>query len=491
MTTQTGEELFIGIDVGTGGVRAAAVAATGELVAQGRCDLPASPPCEVEGGHEQDPGSWWQCLCRAATELTGKLGELGIDPARLRGLAVDGTSGTLVCVDATGLPTRPALMYNDARSGVQAEQLNELAGDSTRQLGYRFEPSYALAKILWVRDCDPDAFARTARCIHQADYVQSRLVGKQLASDYSNALKTGYDLIGECWPAWMERLDGVVERLPDIVAPGTRVGEVGAEGARATGLPKGLPVVAGATDGTAGCLASGLRRPGEYNTTLGTTLTFKGLSDHPCRHPQGLVYSHKLPGDRWLPGAASNTGGEWMSTLFAEADLPAMDAAAESLFPLAIATYPLVRTGERFPFKAPQAVGFCAPVPSTDTEQYAAYLQGTALVERLAYEVLDQVAGTSGGDVYSTGGGSRSDVWMQCRATVTGRITHRPECPESAFGSAVLAAAGTAIGDLWRAVRAMVRIETAFDPDPTQARQYEDLYGQFCAALRERGYTSQ
>jgi len=489
VTQQTDGDLFVGIDLGTGGVRAAVVAATGELVAQGSCDLPPSPPCEVEGGHEQDPDSWWQSLCRAVTELTGKLRELGIDPARLRGLAVDGTSGTLVCVDGAGQPVRPALMYNDARSGAQAEQLNELAGDSTRQLGYRFEPSYALAKILWVRDCDPDAFARTARCIHQADYVQSRLVGKQLASDYSNALKTGYDLIEERWPAWMEGLEGVLERVPEIVAPGTRVGEVGADGAQATGLPRGLPVIAGATDGTAGCLASGLLRPGDYNTTLGTTLTFKGLSERPCRHPEGLVYSHKLPGDRWLPGAASNTGGEWMGALFAGVDLPSMDEAAAPLLPVAMVAYPLARRGERFPFKAPQAMGFCAPVPAAGAEHYAAYLQGTALVERLAYDVLDQVAGTSGGAVYSTGGGSRSDVWMRCRASVTGRVVHRPRCPEAAFGSAVLAAAGTAGGDVWQAVRDMVRIETAFDPDPTQARQYGDLYGQFCAALQERGYT--
>jgi len=418
-----------------------------------------------------------------------KIGECGVDPARLQGVAVDGTSGTLVCVDGAGRPARPALMYNDARSGDQAEQLNELAGDSTRQLGYRFEPSYALAKILWVRDCDPDAFARTAGCVHQADYVQSQLTGRQLASDYSNALKTGYDLIEERWPAWMEGLDGVLERLPEIAAPGTRVGEVGEDGARDTGLPRGLPVVAGATDGTAGCLASGLRDPGDYNTTLGTTLTFKGLSEAPCRHPEGLVYSHKLPGNRWLPGAASNTGGEWMGVLFPGADLVAMDAAAAPLLPVAAIAYPLSRTGERFPFKAPRAAGFCAPELVAGAERYAAYLQGTALVERLAYDVLDQVAGTSGGSVYSTGGGSRSEVWMRCRANATGRVVHRPECPESAFGSAILAAAGTAGGDVWEAVRAMVRIDTAFEPDPAQTRQYEDLYGQFCAALRERGYT--
>jgi len=482
------QELFLGIDLGTGGVRAVAAAASGRVVAQASVDLPPSPAHPVPEGHEQDPEAWWRALCAATGRLMGDLRGAGLSAEALQGLAVDGTSGTLVCVDAAGEAVRPGMMYNDGRATAEADALNELATDLCDKLGYRFAASYALAKLLWVRDREPEAWARTAVCLHQADFAVGRLTGRFDLTDYSNALKTGYDLVEEVWPAWLDGLDGVRERLPQVVAPGERIGVVTATAAAQTGLPAGLPVVAGATDGTAGCLASGVRRPGDYNTTLGTTLTFKGVSRALCRHPDGLIYSHKLPGGLWLPGAASNTGGEWMAAMFPGADLQAMDAAAESLLPGAAVAYPLARTGERFPFRSGGAVGFCEPEPASQVERYAAHLQGTALVERLGYEVLDAVAGTTGGEVYGTGGGSRSDVWMQCRADATGRTYHRPSCPESAFGCAVLAAAGTRFGEVWAAVEAMVRVEASFEPRPERRQGYDEAYGRLVEELRTRGY---
>ena len=273
-----------------------------------------------------------------------------------------------------------------------------------------------------------------------------------------------------------------------MVAPGTEVGSISTTAAAETGLPKGLRVVAGATDGTAACLASGVRRPGDYNTTLGTTLVLKGLSRRICRHPDGLIYCHKLPDGLWLPGGASNTGGEWIGTMFPGADVRAMDAAAQRRLPVEYVAYPLVRSGERFPFLSDTAEGFFLPQPDDTVDRYVACLQGVAFLERLAYDVLDGVAGTTGGEVFSTGGGSRSAVWMQCRADVTGRVLHRPACPESAFGSAVLAAAGSPDGGLSEAIGRMVHVRKTFSPATGRAEHYHGLYQRFCRALNERGY---
>lgn len=109
-------------------------------------------------------------------------------------------------------------------------------------------------------------------------------------------------------------------------------------------------------------------------------------------------------------------------------------------------------------------------------------------MERLAYDVLDQSAGAADGAVYGTGGGSRSDVWMQCRADATGRTIHRPPAAESAFGAAVLAAAGTVCAGLDEAVRQMVRVERSFSPDPGRAAVYRALYERFRGELAKRGY---
>jgi xylulokinase len=379
-------------------------------------------------------------------------------------------------------------MYNDPRPGGEADALNAAAGDFCGKLGYKFNASFALTKIAWLRSQEPAVFAQAARFIHQADYVVEQLTGQPAITDYSNALKTGYDLIDERWPAWIDEYLGIAARLPRVVAPGVAIGSVSAGAARATGLVPGLSVVAGASDGTAALLASGVRRPGDYNTTLGTTLVFKGISSRICRHPDGLIYCHKLPGGWWLPGAAGNTGAEWIAAMFPGADVQALDEAAAARLPIRCLAYPLVRSGERFPFLAPKAEGFFLPESPEPVDRYAACLQGVGLLERLGYQTLDAAAGASGGEVFSTGGGSRSDVWTQCRADATGRLIHRPACGESAFGAAVLAAAGSYYNGIGEAIQRMVRVDRSFEPERRLAPIYDELFEQFCAELRRRGY---
>lgn len=480
--------LFLGIDVGTGGVRALAVSETGVVVAQASVPFDQAVLAPQLGRHEQPPAAWWEAVCGATSKLVDDLKAAGASPDQLAAVAIDGTSGTLLALDSAGRPLRPAMMYNDPRAAAEADEINRLAGPFCDKLGYRFRSSFALAKIVWLGNHEPATFDKTARFVHQADWILGRLRGEAGVSDSSNALKTGYDLVDECWPAWIGQLPGVIDRLPRVVAPGTEVGSVCTTAATETGLPKGLHVVTGATDGTTACLASGVRRPGDYNTTLGTTLVLKGLSRRICRHPDGLIYCHKLPGGLWLPGAASNTGGEWIGTMFSGADVRAMDAAAQPRLPVEHVAYPLVRPGERFPFLSDTAEGFFLTQPDDPVDRYAACLQGVAFLERLAYDVLDGVAGTVGGEVFSTGGGSRSAVWMQCRADVTGRVLHRPAWAESAFGAAVLAAAGSPDGSLNEAIGRMVHVRKTFSPATGRAGHYQRLYRRFCRALNERGY---
>ena len=484
---QHDSQLFLGIDVGTGGVRAMAVTRAGQVAAQTSVPFDAGT-IQQQGRHEQQPRLWWDAVCRATSTLVDELKTAGFSAEQLHAAAVDGTSGTLLTLDAAGEPLGPAIMYNDTRGADEALRLNARAEQFRHKLGYRFKSSFALAKIAWLEKNEPELFHDTRRFVHQADYIQSRLTGSPGVSDYSNALKTGYDLVDECWPDWIDEMLGTAGRLPRVVAPGTTVGAVSASAARESGLPEGLAVLAGATDGTTACLASGVRQVGDYNTTLGTTLVFKGVSRQICRHPDGLIYCHKLPDGLWLPGAASNTGCEWIDVMFAGADVADMDRAAESRLPIDCISYPLARMGERFPFLCGTAEGFFLREPDDSVGRYAACLQGVALLERLSYEVLDRVAGTSGGEVYSTGGGSRSDVWMQCRSDATGRVVHRPACGESAFGAAGLAAAGTVYNGLGEAVENMVRIDKTFTPNPQHADRYQALAARLREEWQKRGY---
>ena len=486
----SGDRLFLGIDVGTGGARAMVLTETGEVAANASVPFAPEILAPQQGRHEQPPQAWWRTVCQATNAAIAELNKKsGAIVGRLTAVAVDGTSGTLIAVNGAGEPLWPALMYNDPRSAEEADVLNDVAGEFCQKLGYRFNASFALAKIAWLRNHEPAVFDEAARFIHQADYVVERLAGEPAATDYSNALKTGYDLIEDAWPAWIGQHFGILSRLPCVLAPGTPIGTVSHRAAVETGLPEGIAVVAGATDGTAAFLASGAKRIGDYNTTLGTTLVFKGISSKICRHPQGIIYCHKLPGGWWLPGAASNVGTDWIGAMFPGVDVRAMDAAAAERLPIDVVAYPLIRTGERFPFLSPDAQGFFVPESSDTVDRYASCLQGVAFVERLSYEILDAAAdASSAGEVYSTGGGSRSDAWMQCRADATGRVIHRPEYGESAFGTAVLAAVGTHYNSIVEAVERMVRLERSFAPDRQRASAYNALFERFRGELRKRGY---
>ena len=482
-------QLVIGLDIGTAGVRAVAVDETGVVVARGDIAMDSKKQGLAPGWHEQDPEAWWQATVEALAGLKRQLEVLGHRDDAVVAMCVDGTSGTLVCIDEQGTAVRPAIMHNDQRAVEEAETLRSVAASTSRKLGYRIAPSFAIAKILWLQRHQPGEFAATRWFAHQADFVSNRLCGEYGVTDYSNALKTGYDLVEECWPAWLHQLDGLAERLPPrVIAPASRIGRLEATVAASLGLPPACTVVSGATDGTAAFLASGASELGADNTTLGTTLVFKRLSCERVADDDGLVYSHRLPGDLWLPGAASNTGGEWIQRHYGDADLGRFDRQSVGQLPCDHIAYPLIPHGERFPFLAADARGFCHPPTDDPVRQYAANLQGTAFLERLSYQVLDRATGVAGTEIYATGGASRSDIWLQLRADVNGRVIHRPECAESAFGSAVMAASAMWHDDVWAALRNMARTARSFEPDRSRSNQFEERFEQFRQALAERGY---
>jgi sugar (pentulose or hexulose) kinase len=314
------------------------------------------------------------------------------------------------------------------------------------------------------------------------------LCGRYDVTDVSTALKTGADPGRLAWPEAIESRLGIpLGLLPKIVLPGERIGEVTREAAAATGLPAGTPVVAGCTDGTAGFLASGAGSHGDLNVTLGTTLVFKAVSEHPLIDPSGAVYNHRHPAGGYLPGAASSTGGAWMSAHFAGADLDALGREAAALLPTRRIVYPLTQTGERFPFLCPGAKGFGFDAIVAPAERFAAGMEGVAFLERLGIERFGELGLAVSPIVYATGGGTAGETWLRIRASANRRTYVVPEQPECAIGAAVLAAAGH-MGSFAEASRAMIRIGRRVEPDTRFAAAYEEQYGRFKNELKRRGY---
>ncbi len=252
-----GDDLFLGLDLGTSGVRAVVLDADGALCNQARVGLPEPH----RDGHRlsQDATLWWLAVQAVLDELLPR-----IDRRRLRALAVDGTSGTLLLTDAAGQPLAPASMYNDRAPAALVAQVAELAPADSAAHG----SSSPAARLLEQLAAHPEA----AHALHQADWIAAQFSGRWGLSDDNNALKLGWDARAREWPQWLAAAGVPTALLPQVRLPGEAIGAVTPAIARRFGLPADCLVVAGSTDGVAAFLATGADAIGDAVTSLGATL---------------------------------------------------------------------------------------------------------------------------------------------------------------------------------------------------------------------------
>ena len=469
-------EAWLGIDLGTQSVRALLVTADGTALGSGTAPLTG----RRDGvRHEQDPGEWWEAVCTASRAAMSQ----GSGRVRLGGLAVCGTSGTVLLTDAQGRPRTPGLMYDDGRAVEEAARVG-------------MQTSWALPKALWLLNAYEwkEGGGQVARVTHQPDVITAKLTGETVPTDSSHALKTGYDAEREAWPPQLAYLGEV---LPEVVRPGSRLGEVCGAAAEATGIPAGTPVIAGMTDGCAAQIASGALRSGAWNSVLGTTLVLKGAAARPVRDDAGVVYNHRAPDGSWLPGGASSVGAGALPT---GVDPARMDDRAAAYEPSGALTYPLASPGERFPFLAPDATAFTLGTPVSEADSWAAVLQGVAFTERLCLDYLHYLGAPIDGPLTFTGGAARSAYWNQLRADILGRPARVPEQIEPALGMAVLAAygtgteagakrvTGTGARTLPEVADRMVRIRTLLEPRASHTARFTEPYARLVDELETRGW---
>ena len=443
--------LVAGVDLATAEVRVAVADGTGRVVS--RAGAPLAPPDRRQPGRsEQGARSWWPAVIRALTEAVGRA------PGRVVAVAVSATSGTVVLADGGGEPVGPAVLYDDTRWPAPAR---------------------------WDGMLDAGGIAATARhAWHASDLVVAHLVGGPPPTDWSHALKTGYDPGAGRWS------DGPATRAaelrPQVRPPTSPAGTICAEAAAATGLPPDCQVRLGMTDGCAAQLAAGADRPGRFVTVLGTTLVVKGVGDHRVDDPASGVYSHLHPNGWWLPGGASNVGGGSLTSRFPGSPA-ALDEQARERGPASVVCYPLSRPGERFPFVSAAAGELWVGEPADEVDAYRAVLEGVAFVERQGYERLAALGAPMEAPSRTAGGGAASTVWSAIRATVLGVPIARPAEPSTAFGACILAATGTLHTSLAAATDAMVAVPgDEVEPVAAERGRLDDSYGRFVDAIRER-----
>lgn len=479
-------DLVLGIDVGTQGARVVVSDAQGKVIAQASQTFSELTISGLPPGHlEQNPEEWWSAAVACLRDIVAQLKSQGRGPDDIVAGAVDSTSGTIALLNADNRPLRPALMYNDRRAGAEADKLNLFAADLCDKVGYRFNSSFALPKLFWLAHHETELWRQAKHIVHAADYIVGRLTGIYNVSDQSNALKTGFDLIEFQWPDFIG-IDS--EILPRVVRSGEAIDAISPGCARETGLSTNTIIAAGMTDGSADQVGSGAHRPGDWNTVLGTTIILKGLTRELLKDPLGRVYCHRHPLGYWMPGGASNVGARALDEKFPNVDKKEFDRAALALSPTKLAVYPLMQQGERFPFNLPTAIGFIEGEPANEQELYAAYLEGVAYTEKLAYDVVQELGAEVGGRIYTTGGGARSEPWLQLRADILSRELARAANASAAMGSAIIAASHTLYNDLAEATAGMVQIDKVVSPRTQYLERYDEGYGNFIDALKRREY---
>jgi sugar (pentulose or hexulose) kinase len=389
---------YLGLDFGTSGARACIIDGDKAIVWEQRVAYPDPA--------EQTTADWRAALHTLLSALPKDIA------AQLHGLAIDGTSGTVMLCDAKLEPLNPALLYHDDRARQQAAQLKAIAPERHAVC----TATSGLAKFLWLTQ--QSDINHAAYFLHQADWLTALLGGKPGISDYHNAMKTGYDVEQLCWPHWVMALPHT-HLLPQVFAPGEIIGHIQPDIAAHFGIHPQCAIHAGTTDSIAAFIAADVNQLGIGVTSLGTTLVLKQLSAIRIDAPEYGVYSHRY-GDLWLVGGASNAGAAVLRHYFNDKQLAALSAQIDPLQDSPLDYYPLTKIGERFPVNDVRLAPRLEPRPANDVEFLHGLLQGLARIEAAGYAKLAELGAPTLKRVVTNGGGAQNTVWKKMRERLLG-----------------------------------------------------------------------
>ncbi|MEG4865636.1 MULTISPECIES: FGGY-family carbohydrate kinase [unclassified Microcoleus] len=415
--------LYLGIDFGTTGARSTIIDSQGTIHCETEYTFADAQQSEL-------PSVWQNALSAVIEQISPTIRN------RVRAIALDGTSSTVMLCDTDGIPVCEPILYNDARGAAVTETLRAIAPDNHTVLS----ATSSLAKLLWWQEGGHAPSTAPTVFLHQADWLAFLLHGKLGISDYHNALKLGFDVDTLCYPDWLiEGIAGAATpELPHIVAPGTPVGEVRDEVRSRFGFPRDCTVCAGTTDSIAAFLASGINLPGEAVTSLGSTLAVKLLSHTRVDDSRYGIYSHKL-GDLWLVGGASNTGGAVLRHFFTDIELANYSTQINPEQESLLDYYPLLKKGDRFPINDPNLPPRLEPRPADSVEFLHGLLESIARIEARGYQLLQDLGATPLTKVYTAGGGAKNAVWSAIRKRYLKVPVETPVQTAAAYGTALLA----------------------------------------------------
>ena len=483
--------MWLGIDIGTGGTRALLVDERGAVRAG------YTAPHEEMMMHrplwaEQRPENWWDA---AVAAVRGVLAKAGIAGSQVKGIGLSGQMHGLVILDQADQVIRPSLIWCDQRSQAQVDGINAALGRENvlRYIANPVLTGFTLPKLLWVRDNEPENFARARKMLLPKDYVRFQLTG-EFATEVSDASGTAvFDVVRRRW-SW-EMMDGLgLDRslLPQCYESSEVSGRVTAAAAQLTGLAAGAPVVGGGGDQAASAVGNGIVEAGIVSCTLGTSGVVFAHMENVAYDPAGRVHTfcHAVR-DKWHVMGVTQGAGlslQWFRNQLApgtEYDALTAEAAQSPTGAHGLFWLPYLM-GERTPHLDAAArggwIGLTARHRRADLIR--ALIEGVSFSQRDCLEIIESL-GVAVNSVRASGGGAQSAFWRQLLADILGKRTVTLETQEgSAYGVALLALVGTgAYGSVAEACRAAIRETDSVSPSPANAdfysrahRVYQALY---------------
>ncbi len=491
------EMRLLGIDVGTGGTRAVVVDEKGNVVAAATAEHEPFVSLQT-GWAEQDPRDWWRAAAEAVRVVLAQP-NVGADE-----IACVGFSGQMhgaVLLDESRKVLRPALIWCDQRTDAQCRAITELVG-AARLIELTLNPAltgFTLPKLLWVRGQEPDLWARVRTVLLPKDYVRLRLTGEK-ATDVADASGTLlFDVAGRRWSdSMLAAMEINQSCLPPVFESAEIAGRVCAQGAAATGLCKGIPVVVGAGDQAAGAVGMGIVRPGAVSATIGTSGVVFAATDRPALDQRGRVHTfcHAVPG-RWHVMGVTQAAGlslRWFRDRFGVAgaalkgkrdsyDLLCEEAASAPPGSDGVLWAPYLM-GERTPHLDPNARAALVGLAASHTRAHIvrAILEGVAFSLRDTLTIFAEM-NVPVETIRLGGGGARAPLWHQIQADVYGRGVEILAAEEgAAYGAALLAGVGAGVWpSVDEACTQAVHVAARVEPDLAASALMNARYAAFRA----------
>ena len=475
---------LLGLDSSTTATKALIIDEKGDVLGVSSSEYTYDTPYPL--WTEQHPDLWWQGTVNSINVL---LHDLRIDPKEIVGIGVTGQMHGLVLLDKQGEVLRPALLWNDQRTGDQCHTVRSLVGKKKliAITGNDALTGFTAPKIVWVQEEEPDLYAKAAHIVLPKDYVRYKLTG-ELATDKAGAAGTLlFDLAQRDWSTnVLEALNINRSLLPQTFEGTAITGTITTEAAKATGLPAGIPVVGGGGDQAAQAVGVGAVHEGIVALTLGTSGVIFASSNTPAIEPDGRLHAfcHAVP-DRWhMMGVMLSAAGSfrWYRDTTAP-DIPfaelSSEAADVSPGSDGLIFLPYL-TGERTPHPDPYARGAFVGLTVRHERKHLtrAVLEGVGFGLRDSFTLIEGSGLPKAEQVLISGGGAKSPAWRQILADILHAELSTVNTAEgAAFGAALLAGVGTGMWpDIDSAHKEVIRVTGITTPNPEAAEQYDLFY---------------